>query len=183
MTDPVREIADAVLYEGHVLWPYRRSSIKNQQRWTFGGVYPHASARERSDRSIVQAECLLEGDEVSIDVGVRFLHVVHRQATRGEGVAVDEVGGYLTWDETTERTVELEDVRSEARRPIAVAAGRAEEPVADGALVRTWQQLEGQVEVTIESLGQRLQRARSTTWAERNVRRIAPSRAVSGQGQ
>ena len=160
MTDPVREIADAVLYEGHVLWPYRRSSIKNQQRWTFGGVYPEAYAREHSDRSIVQAECLLQGDEVSIDVDVRFLHVVHRQATRGEATAVDELAGFLTWDETTERTVELHDVRGEARQPIAVAAGRGVEPVEGGALVRTWQQLEGHVEARVEPLGEGLQRAR-----------------------
>ena len=40
--DPVRAIADAVLYEGYVLWPYRRSALKNQRRWTFGGVYPAA---------------------------------------------------------------------------------------------------------------------------------------------
>lgn len=160
MTDPVREIADAVLYEGHVLWPYRRSSIKNQQRWTFGGVYPEAYAREHSDRSIVQAECLLQGDDVSIDVEVRFLHVVHRQATRGDASAVDELAGFLTWDETTERTVELHDVQSGARRPIAVAAGRGVEPVEGGSLVRTWQQLEGHVEASVESLGEGLQRAR-----------------------
>ncbi len=33
MTDPVRAIADAVLYEGYVLWPYRASALKNQRRW------------------------------------------------------------------------------------------------------------------------------------------------------
>ena len=37
MTDPIRRIADAVLYEGYLLWPYRRSATKNRQRWTFGG--------------------------------------------------------------------------------------------------------------------------------------------------
>ena len=36
----LEEIAAAVLYEGYILWPYRRSARKNQQRWTFGGVYP-----------------------------------------------------------------------------------------------------------------------------------------------
>ena len=30
--DPVRAIADAVLYEGYVLWPYRRSALKNWLR-------------------------------------------------------------------------------------------------------------------------------------------------------
>ncbi len=31
--DPIRAIADAVLYEGYVLWPYRRSALKNTHRW------------------------------------------------------------------------------------------------------------------------------------------------------
>ena len=47
--DPVRAIADAVLYEGYVLWPYRRSALKNQRRWTFGGVYPRAHSEGRED--------------------------------------------------------------------------------------------------------------------------------------
>jgi hypothetical protein len=32
------QIATAVLYEGYILYPYRPSSVKNRQRWTFGGV-------------------------------------------------------------------------------------------------------------------------------------------------
>jgi hypothetical protein len=102
VTDVVRQIADAVLYEGHVLWPYRRSSIKNRQRWTFGGVYPAAYARSSSDRSAVQVECLVEGAAPLLDVDVRFLHALLRQAARGAGLEpVDELAGYLTWDETT----------------------------------------------------------------------------------
>ena len=44
-------IANAILYEGYILYPYRPSSIKNRQRWTFGGVF-RASARpaEGGDR-------------------------------------------------------------------------------------------------------------------------------------
>ena len=37
----VDQIVDAVLYEGYILYPYR-PSVKNQQRWTFGGLYPRA---------------------------------------------------------------------------------------------------------------------------------------------
>ena len=36
--DAVRSIADAVLYEGYILYPYRASSQKNQSRWQFGVV-------------------------------------------------------------------------------------------------------------------------------------------------
>jgi hypothetical protein len=47
--DPVAAIADAVLYEGYLLWPYRRSALKNQRRWTFGGVYPRAHSEVHPD--------------------------------------------------------------------------------------------------------------------------------------
>ncbi len=152
MTDLARELADAVLYEGHVLWPYRRSTLKNQQRWTFGGIYPDAYARSSSDRSEVRVECLVEGPRPAIDVEVRFLHVVHRQAAKGiELEPVDEHAGILTWDETTERTIELPDVRAGAPTTAAidVQSGRDVERVGDGALVRTWQQLDGRVVVRV----------------------------------
>jgi hypothetical protein len=162
MTDVVGQLADAVLYEGHVLWPYRRSALKNRQRWTFGGVYPAAYARSSSDRSVVQVECLVEGVEPSLDVEIRFLHVVHRQAMNNMAEPVDEVAGYLTWDETTERTVELRDVRAGEPRsaPIDVPGGRDVELVEGGVLVRSWQRLEGYVEVQAERLEEALHRVR-----------------------
>ncbi len=161
--DPVREIADAVLYEGHVLWPYRRSAIKNRQRWTFGGVYPAAYAQASSDRSAVQVECLLEGQSAAVDVEVRFLHVVHRQAASGESLEpVDELGGYLTWDETTERTVMLSDVREAERAIVDVPPGRKVEPVDGEGIVRSWQRLEGLVEARGEQRDERLHLVRVT---------------------
>jgi hypothetical protein len=78
MSDVVREIANAVLYEGHMLFPYRPSALKNQQRWTFGGVYPAAYARTTGDRSRVSFECLVEGDDPQVEVEVRFLQIVRR---------------------------------------------------------------------------------------------------------
>ena len=39
---PVEKVADAVLYEGYLLYPYRSSAVKNRQRWKFGIVYPQA---------------------------------------------------------------------------------------------------------------------------------------------
>jgi len=73
MSDAMRDIANAVLYEGHMLWPYRPSALKNQQRWTFGGVYPPAYASVTSDRSRVSCECLAAGDAPRFGVEVRFL--------------------------------------------------------------------------------------------------------------
>jgi hypothetical protein len=73
--DPIRTIANAVLYEGHMLFPYRLSSLKNRQRWTFGGVYPAAYARRTGDRSRVSFECLVEGTAPTCEVEVRFLQI------------------------------------------------------------------------------------------------------------
>ena len=37
MTRPlVEQVADAVLYEGYLLYPYRPSSVKNRSRWSSG---------------------------------------------------------------------------------------------------------------------------------------------------
>jgi hydrogenase maturation protease len=145
-SDPVRRIADAVLYEGYVLWPYRRSALKNQRRWTFGGIHPAAhSARREDDPCELRAECLIEG-EPDVRVAVRFLHVVHRQPTHA-GKPVDELcsGGerHLAWDEAVEREIEL-DLGGE--RAIDVPAGREREALdGEDAIERSWARLVGGV--------------------------------------
>jgi len=169
--DAVEKIAAAVLYEGYVLWPYRRSARKNQRRWTFGGVYPPAYSETSggTDPWYTQTQCLVVGDAPSIAVQVRFLHVVARQVARsgadGALEPVDElqVGRerYLTWDEATERQVAVDGLRlAELPDPrlaaIDVPAGREEEPLVGpggepvGALVRSWQALTGTVEVVAQ---------------------------------
>ena len=35
-----QQVANAVLYEGYLLYPYRASATKNQLRWQFGVVMP-----------------------------------------------------------------------------------------------------------------------------------------------
>lgn len=45
---PLERIADAVLYEGYILYPYRPSSLKNRQRWNFGTLWPRAFAERQS---------------------------------------------------------------------------------------------------------------------------------------
>ncbi len=80
MPDLVSDIARAVLYEGHMLFPYRPSALKNVQRWTFGGVYPRLFAERTGDRSRVSFECLVEGREPRYEVEFRFLQVVAGEA-------------------------------------------------------------------------------------------------------
>jgi len=175
--DAVKKIAEAVLYEGYMLWPYRRSSTKNQQRWTFGGVYPrtYSEARGEDDPWFMQTQCLVLGDEGSaIEVKVRFLHVVERGVGRrnAEGTLefVDElrVGRerYQSWDEATEREVavgrfKLSELESPRQVGINIPGGSREEPLAEptgevvGAVVHSWRRLRGTVEVEAEPLGER----------------------------
>ncbi len=173
--DAAKKIAEAVLYEGYMLWPYRRSATKNQQRWTFGGVYPqeYSEARGEDDPWIMQTQCLVMGDEGSaIEVRVRFLHVVERGVAREEAGGtlefVDElrVGGerYLSWDEAAEREIAVgrfklsELLESSRRVEIEIPEGSREEPLAEpggevvGAVVREWRALRGTVEVGAEPL-------------------------------
>ena len=141
MSDAVQRIADAVLYEGYLLWPYRRSATKNRQRWTFGGVYPPAHSKAHpDDPSGLQAQVVLEGSD-HVDVRVRFLHVVERSLVRADGERVDELDGHLAWDEATEREV--------GPGPFEIPGGTQEEPVPNGTIVRTWRELRGVVDVSV----------------------------------
>ena len=123
--DP-RAIADAVLYEGYVLWPYRRSALKNAQRWTFGGVFPraHSAGARGRRRPLDDADPVPRRGRRTprLAVGVRFLHVVRRQAVDATGARSTScaVGGerHLTWDEAVEREVALAaGAARRARRP------------------------------------------------------------------
>jgi hypothetical protein len=140
--DALRKIADAVLYEGYILWPYRRSALKNAQRFTFGTLEPEG---------VMRTEVLLE--EGAVDVTVRFLQTVRRQLYE-RGAPVDElvVEGerHLSWDEATEREVSSS---GSGRFPIAIEAGRAEERLSeDAVVVRSWEALDGKVAVETEPL-------------------------------
>ena len=99
--DAARSIADAVLYEGYILYPYRASSQKNQSRWQFGVVMaPGYAAADPSESSCTQAECVLEhtGQPV-VQVILRFLQV-QRRTIAGSGPGQG-------WDEAVEREIEV----------------------------------------------------------------------------
>jgi hypothetical protein len=102
-----RGVADAVLFEGYMLYPYRANDPKNRIRWQFGVLAPPAFASiDASERSHLQTECLLEGRPVTLAVQVRFLQVQRRAVERvtADGFAPSlslDVGAatYLPWDE------------------------------------------------------------------------------------
>jgi hypothetical protein len=84
-TKSVEAIANAVLYEGYMLYPYRASSVKNRQRFNFGVLYPqsHSQAQTGLDACSMQTECLVEGACLSaIEVSVRFLKLLDRSVRR-----------------------------------------------------------------------------------------------------
>ncbi|MDT7689937.1 MAG: hypothetical protein QOE46_2696 [Acidobacteriota bacterium] len=146
----VEQIANAVLYEGYILYPYRSSSVKNQQRWNFGALCPqsYSEAQGGTEAWTMQTECPVMGDERTIfDVKVRFLHLLSREVGQlsaplselREGaepafqtIAAMEVGGhvYQTWQEAVEREVSLpginlnELVAQEQRRAFTFPAKR-----------------------------------------------------------
>jgi hydrogenase maturation protease len=153
-----QKVADAVLYEGYVLYPYRASAGKNRIRWQFGCVVPGGySELGGSEPSAMQTECLIETaaaeGEVALDLRVRFLQVQARtieekieenaEGEEGSGfraVETLEVGDRMlvTWEEGVERRFDAaaiplgELLAGERRIPIELPAGREVEEVRDG---------------------------------------------------
>lgn len=84
----VEKIAEAVLYEGYMLYPYRASAVKNQQRWNFGVLCPRSYSEEQngSEAWMMQTQCLLQGGfSAQLGVKVRFLQLVNRSIGRSVG--------------------------------------------------------------------------------------------------
>src|SRR5689334_19798663 len=95
----VKKIANAVLYEGYLLYPYGPSAHKNRQRWPFGVLYPCDSTRQPSS---MQTDCLLVGSpETEIEVQVRFHHFVSH--TLGPSSQ--------SWQEAIEREVRISNLK------------------------------------------------------------------------
>jgi hypothetical protein len=76
----VEGIANAVLYEGYLLYPYRPSAIKNRRRFNFGVVYPRDYGVTHDEPFCMQTECMATTDwRMALDVRVRFLHLTARE--------------------------------------------------------------------------------------------------------
>jgi hypothetical protein len=138
--DEARRLADAVLYEGYILYPYRASAQKNRSRWQFGVVMtPGYAAADPSERSFTQTECVLEHSGApAVRILLRFLQVQRRTAPQ-DGA----------WDEAVEREVELTvdagDLLGQGRvAEFAVAGGEDRESL----VVRRRVPLAGTVTVT-----------------------------------
>lgn len=163
--DAVEKIARACLYEGYLLWPYRRGALKNARRWTFGGVYPQRCGELIGEPSRMRTEVLLRGSPTAkLTIHVRFLQVIDRQVYRNGPtgpVPVDELRveghSHLTWQEATERRwvcPPWSPRRGPRTSTVDIAAGsdrealRAESGSVAGTLVRSWQRLTGKVRLS-----------------------------------
>src|SRR4051812_47958433 len=107
--EAARAVADAVLYEGYLLYPYRASSAKNRSRWQFGVLGPPAAASPAfaEDPRMVM-RCLLSPAvrPGSVTLRLRFLQLQARQVLDADCRPVpslrlgDET--VLTWEEAVE---------------------------------------------------------------------------------
>ena len=90
--DVARQVADAVLYEGYLLYPYRASARKNQVRWQWGVLVPPAyAAAGNGEHASSHTECLLEpGIDPILHIRLRFLHLQHRSGGGGPVPEFDE---------------------------------------------------------------------------------------------
>ncbi|MGH8900823.1 MAG: hypothetical protein ACRDYA_03860 [Egibacteraceae bacterium] len=145
MFDLARKVADAVLYEGYVLYPYRASAKKNRSRWQWGVVCPRAYQEAGgSDAWDQQTEVLIEAtDDTVVHLRLRFLQVQARtveQAVDGEFRAVPqiEVGDdiLVTWDEGVEHEIDTEVRLGDLREgtcevPVELPGSRDVETITD----------------------------------------------------
>jgi hypothetical protein len=147
VTDPfaaAEAVADAVLYEGYLLYPYRASSLKNRSRWQWGVLVPPGFPDD-NERSAIRAECRITGGRRLV-VRARFLHLQHRHSS--SKVPAD-------WDEAVTQAVDLVvegiDPARGSRRQRRFALP-AHTDNADG-VVRTREAVRGSLEARVEPGG------------------------------
>ncbi|MDK9495636.1 hypothetical protein QEZ40_006664 [Streptomyces katrae] len=167
-----RQLADAVLFEGYVLYPYRASAAKNRMRWQFGVLVPPAWGPAHGEHSFQRTELVMEPrGEAVLHLELRFLRAWRRTVEQalGDGsfTAVPELHlpdrVLVPWDEGTEEQAELtvpvaELAAGEVTLPLVRPAREETEPVlgADGRergrLVRSAERIDAEVRLRAEEL-------------------------------
>jgi hydrogenase maturation protease len=178
----LEKIVNAVLYEGYILYPYRASSKKNRQRFTFGRVYPkeYSVAQKDQEPCSMQTEILVRprSADCAVNISVRFLHPMSREVgvlkePISEMPATGEPAFHLvneqligeklcqTWQESVERMVELPTLIVSEAAPkstkLEFSSSRELEPIRDGEkvaalFVRRQQELRGVVETSVTQI-------------------------------
>jgi hypothetical protein len=170
--DHARRVADAILYEGYLLYPYHKSAQKNQVRFQFGVLMPRGyAAVDACEPTASQTECLLEcRDDAEILLLVRFLQLQSRvvQGISPDDGELHEVGAlyvdgteYTTWDEAAEREQRITAVvgsllAEDKNVEFHIGSGESAEDLIDsrgrtaGRLVRRWNALDGVIALHAE---------------------------------
>ncbi|MFI9755263.1 hypothetical protein [Streptomyces collinus] len=181
-------VADAVLYEGYLLYPYRRSSAKNRVRWQFGVLFPRdwveadgpvaPGVSGSADSWYQQTECLLrvrQPGSARVRVCVRHLQMQRKQVQEAghrpvESLCTGDGTVHLTFDEALPRECEVEVPLDELLRgghtfAVGAAAGEDVETLPEGAgrVVRTREELRAETTVTADRLSDDLCRIRVRT--------------------
>ncbi|MEU5393033.1 hypothetical protein [Streptomyces tibetensis] len=180
-------VADAVLYEGYLLYPYRRSSTKNRVRWQFGVLFPRdwveadgpvlPGVSGSADSWYQQTECLLricQPHSARVRVRVRYLQMQRKQVEEAgrpvESLHSDDGTVHLTFDEALPRECEVEaplDELLQGARTVEVgaAAGEDVEPLPEGTgrVVRSREEIRAETTLTAERLSEDLCRIRVRT--------------------
>jgi len=160
-----RKVADAVLYEGYVLYPYHQAAPKNQVRFQFGVLMPPGYAEvDPLEPSASQTECLLEcPDDAQVRVLARFLHLQDRcvQGISPDNGELEDVGAlyvdgteYTSWTDSAEReqqvTVTVGQLLDEDQElEFHIGSGESAEDITGedgrlaGRVVRRWSAVDG----------------------------------------
>ncbi|MGV9698099.1 hypothetical protein ACWDTR_20365 [Streptomyces sp. NPDC003470] len=167
-----RHVADTVLFEGYVLYPYRASATKNRLRWQFGVLVPPSWTAVAEEHDFQRTELLMEPRRgATLALETRFLHAGRRTVQR----ALPD-GGFETvpelrlddrvlvpWDEGHEEQVRLTVAVDELAGPGVVVpftrpAAETTEPVTDeagrvvGRLVRRREEISGVLRIVTGEL-------------------------------
>lgn len=161
--EQARAVADAVLYEGYLLYPYRASAAKNKIRWQWGVLMPPSYVdTDTGERHTASTEVLCEPRrDAVLHVRLRFLHlqrrVVQVRDRDVESVTVDGVE-HTTWDEAVEREVDAllrfaDLLGQDTAVPVRVEGGEDTEVIGDGVrVVRRRSALRGELRLRADPL-------------------------------
>ena len=132
--DEIEKIADAILYEGYALFPYRADALKNRKRFNFGVLAPRAWAENRQHETFFQqTECLILSPENSFGLSLRarFLQIEDQTENWRTARKIEIEKNILSGDLNAGKrifdfAVEAEINFSELRGRIAVSLDRLE---------------------------------------------------------
>jgi hydrogenase maturation protease len=160
-------VAEAVCWEGHVLYPYRASAAKNRFRWQWGVLVPPLMEAGSAERSRARVELVAEVlPGARIHVRARGLLVQARTVLGEVGREMQPVGSlddgeriWVPFDEAVPWSCDLVAVPPDlaapfsSSRPHVLEAAETTEPIgsggARGAIVRTRCRVELRVEVDV----------------------------------